>query len=77
VSYLDLEFQVDARYDGLVDRTLQLTDGAVVSMTGGVNFIATDKWRFTGEVFYSWLSVARPPDTSPRRATTVFSTRGF
>jgi hypothetical protein len=26
-----------------------------------VNFIASEKWRLTGEVFYSWMSVVRPP----------------
>lgn len=62
-NYLDLEFQVDAVYAGLVDRTLQLTEGGTVSVTGGVNFIATEKWRLTGEVFYSWMSVVRPPST--------------
>lgn len=64
LNYLDLEFQVDAVYDGLIDRTLQLTDGGTVSLTGGVNFIPSEKWRVTGEVFYSWLSVVRPPETA-------------
>jgi hypothetical protein len=64
LNYLDLEFQVDAVYSGLIDRTLQLTDGTTVSVTGGVNFIANDQWRVTGEAFYSWLSVVRPPATN-------------
>ena len=33
-------------------------------LTGGANYIATDKWRITGEVFYTWLSVVRPPNTA-------------
>lgn len=64
VNNLDLEFQVDAVYQNLIDRTLQLTDGTTVSVTGGVNFIAGENWRLTGEIFYSWLSVARPPETT-------------
>lgn len=64
VNYMDLEFQVDARYAGLIDRTLQLTDGATVSVTGGVSFLPNEQWRLTGEVFYSWLSVVRPPSTT-------------
>jgi len=62
VNYLDLEFRVDAVYDNLIDRTLQLTDGTTISVTGGVSYLASETWRFTGEVFYSWLSVARPPE---------------
>jgi hypothetical protein len=64
VSYMDLEFQVDARYDGLEDRTLQLTDGATWSMTAGVGIALSERWSVSGEVFYSWLPVARPPATS-------------
>jgi hypothetical protein len=63
-NYLDLEFQVDAMHSGVHDRTLQLTDGATVSLTGGATYAAGDKWRFTGELFYSWLSVVRPPSTT-------------
>jgi len=64
VNYMDLEFQVDARYAGLIDRTLQLTDGTTFHVTGGVSFLGTENWRVTGEVFYSWLSVVRPPSTT-------------
>ncbi len=63
VNYLDLEFQVDALHSGVHDRTLQLTDGATVYLTGGATYAAGDKWRLTGELFYSWLSVVRPPGT--------------
>ena len=63
-NYLDLEFQVNALYQGLDDRVLQLTDGGTISMTGGVRIIASEKVRFAGEVFYTWLSVLRPPATS-------------
>ena len=64
VNYLDLEFQVDAMHSGVHDRTLQLTDGATVYLTGGATYAAGEKWRITGELFYSWLSVVRPPETA-------------
>jgi hypothetical protein len=64
VSFMDLEFQVDARYDGLEDRTLQLTDGVTWSVTAGVGVALSERWSLSGELFYSWLSVARPPSTS-------------
>lgn len=60
-NYLDLDFQVDALYAGLIDTTEQFTNGGTISVTAGANYIATDKWRITGEVFYTWLSVVRPP----------------
>jgi opacity protein-like surface antigen len=63
VNYLDLEFQVDAMHSGVHDRTLNLTDGATIYLTGGATYAAGDKWRLTGELFYSWLSVVRPPST--------------
>jgi hypothetical protein len=63
-NYLDLEFQIDARYSGLVDRTLQFTDGGTVSITTGLAWVPTPKWTITGEIFYSWLSITRPPATS-------------
>ena len=63
-NYLDLDFQVNARYAGLIDNTQQFTDGGTISVTGGANYLATDAWRITGEVFYTWLSVVRPPNTT-------------
>jgi hypothetical protein len=64
LNYMDLEFQVDARYAGIRDRTLQLTDGVTVSVTTGVGFALSERWRLSAELFYSWLSVNRPPGTS-------------
>ncbi len=64
VNTMDLEFQVDAQYSGLIDQTLQLTDGATLSLTSGVGYALTPKLEITGEVFYTWLSVVRPPSTS-------------
>jgi hypothetical protein len=64
LNYMDLEFQVDARYSGIEDHMLQVTNGGTVSLTAGVNYVATEKLRLTGELFYSWLSVVRPPETT-------------
>jgi len=66
LSYMDLEFQVNALYsDGLVeDHNLQLTSGTTVSATAGLTFEANARWRVTAELFYAWLSVTRPPSTT-------------
>lgn len=64
INYLDLEFQVDALYSGVHDRALQTTSGGTVSITGGASYLAGEKVTITGELFYSPLSVVRPPSTS-------------
>ena len=66
LNYMDLEFQVDARYGGIRDRTLQLTDGVTFSVTTGLGFAPSDRWYLSAELFYSWLSVNRPPSTATR-----------
>jgi opacity protein-like surface antigen len=66
VTYMDLEFQVDALYAGglIDDHTLQKTSGTTVAATGGLTYAPSPKWRISAEAFYSWLEVARPPATS-------------
>jgi opacity protein-like surface antigen len=66
LSYMDLEFDVNAVYSGgrVEDHTVQLTRGTTVYATAGLTFAASDRFRFTAELFYSWLSVARPPSTT-------------
>jgi opacity protein-like surface antigen len=66
LNYMDLEFDVNALYsDGQVeDHNVQLTSGTTVSATAGLTFEASERWRITGELFYSWLSIVRPPATS-------------
>jgi len=63
-SYLDMEFQVDARHSGIVDRTLLLADGWTYSVTAGITYHASERWKLVGEAFYSPLEVMRPPSTS-------------
>ena len=66
VTYMDLEFQVDALYAGglIDDHTLQLTSGTTVAATGGLTYAPSPRWRINAEAFYSWLSIVRPPASS-------------
>jgi hypothetical protein len=64
VSYLDLQFQVNALYAGLIDHTLQTTNGETVSLTAGLGLTPFRHWRLAAELFYSPLSVVRPPKVS-------------
>jgi hypothetical protein len=63
-NYMDLEFQVKARYSIFVDRNLLLTDGWTYSVAGGVGYQLSGRTRLTGEVFYSPLEVVRRPGQS-------------
>ncbi len=64
--FMDLEFQVDARYAGIVDKTRLLTDGVTASLTAGLRASLSDRLDLTGELFYTRLDVVRPPATSSR-----------
>lgn len=64
VNYLDLKFQVNARYSGFLDRTEQLTDGVTYALTSGLTCALTPELHLTGEIFYTWLNVVRPPATT-------------
>jgi hypothetical protein len=74
LDYLDLEFNVHARYAGIVDRTRQTTSGGAVAVLGGLGFAPSGPWHLSVEVFYAPLSVMRPPDTS-RRNDALFNGR--
>ncbi len=65
LNYMDLDFNLNALYSrGLVeDHSVQHTSGTTVSATAGVTYEMTRRFRVTAELFYSWLSVARPPAT--------------
>jgi opacity protein-like surface antigen len=63
LNYMDLSFRLDALYSlGLVeDHTLQVTSGTTMSATAGVTYDVGKRFGITAELFYTWLSVARPP----------------
>jgi hypothetical protein len=63
-TYMDMEFQVDAVTYGLIDRTLLLADGWTWSVNGGASWQLTRRISLAGELYYSPLSVRRPPSTS-------------
>jgi hypothetical protein len=60
-NYLDLEFQVGARYSAFLDETLLLTDGYTYSIAAGVGYAASKRLEISGEFFYSPLDVVRSP----------------
>ena len=68
VNYMDSVFQVDAMTAGAVfefhDRTRLLTSGVTVAFSGGLTYALTDRLSAGVDVFYSPLSVRRPPETS-------------
>jgi hypothetical protein len=67
LDHMDLEFHVNAVYSGgrVEDHTVQLTRGTTVSATAGLSVTLNGRFRITGELFYSWLAIARPPSTAP------------
>lgn len=62
VAFLDPEFQVDARYNGLIDRTLQTTDGTTYSFALGARYAASEALRLSAEAFYTPLTLVRRPE---------------
>ena len=64
---MDLEFQVNALYGGRPDRRPQRPAHErydVSRRRAGLTFAPSPRWRITGELFYSWLSITRPPATT-------------
>lgn len=61
IAQLDAEFQVNARYSGLLDQTLLLADGSLFAVTAGFNYQASKKVALGAELFWSPLDVVRPP----------------
>jgi len=61
-NWLDTEFQVNARFAGIVDRTLLRTEGWTGYLTAGADVSLSEHWRLAAELFYSRLEIARPPD---------------
>lgn len=68
VNYMNSVFQVDAMTAGALfefhDRTQLRTSGVTVAFSGGLTYALTDRLSAGVDVFYSPLSVRRPPETS-------------
>ncbi len=64
VQQMDLEFQVNARTFGFLDRTRLVTDGTTYAVTTGLTFSLADRVRLGTEIFYSPLDVQRLGETS-------------
>lgn len=64
VQHLDLEFQVNARTFGFLDRTRQLADGETFSVSTGATWAFGEKVHGGAELFYSPLDVQRLGETS-------------
>lgn len=61
---MDLEFQVNARYSGLADRTRLVTDGETWGATAGLAYSLSERWGLAGEIHWRPLDVVRPPSRS-------------
>lgn len=57
VAAIDPEFQINARYNGLIDRTHQQTDGTLYAFQAGLSYRATERLRLSSEVFFAPLEV--------------------
>ncbi len=72
VNYLNMIFQVNAlRRDAgttfdYLDRTRELAHGVTASLSGGVSYPLTNRLSAAADVFYTPLSVVRPPSTLDR-----------
>jgi hypothetical protein len=63
-THMNLDFAVDARYAGLLDRTRLHTDGETLALAGGLGYHLAERWRAALELVWSPLDVVRPPATS-------------
>lgn len=64
VARIEPEFQINARYAGIIDRTLQVTDGTLYAFTVGLGYDLSDSFRLAGEAFYAPLDIVRRPDAA-------------
>jgi len=73
-NHMDMEFQVNALTYGVTDRSRLLADGWTWSINGGASWRLGGRTSFAAELFYSPLSVIRPPSTS-RENDALFNVR--
>ncbi len=62
-NYLDGKFMVNARYAGIVDRTVLTTNGFTFSAAAGFFMPFGEHLHASAQVFYSPLFVRRPPSS--------------
>ncbi|MFQ5526100.1 MAG: hypothetical protein ACE5GX_07525 [Thermoanaerobaculia bacterium] len=60
-NYLDLKFQVRARYSLFLDRTRLLADGWTATLAVGTRYRTAGRLALAGEIFYAPLDVVRDP----------------
>lgn len=63
-NYVDLGFQVNARYSVFDDRANLVTSGVIYAARLGLEYFATNRFRFSGELYFSPLEVQRDPTRS-------------
>ncbi len=76
INSMNLDFQVNARYNNIVDHTRLLTDGETWYGTVGFRYTGWQRAMIGFEVFYSELEVIRPPSTSVQ-SNSLFNARTY
>lgn len=56
---LDAALQIDARYNGILDRSRLSTEGSFWTAAAGLEWQPGSRWRLAGELFYAPLDVVR------------------
>jgi hypothetical protein len=76
LTYMNVEFQVDALTFGMIDHTRYLSHGVTASVSGGVSFRLATRLSLGVDVFYSPLSVNRGSG-APVQNDGFFNVRGL
>jgi hypothetical protein len=71
----DLEFQVDARRFGTIDRNRLITDGWTWAVAGGATVRVGERTRLATELFYTPLDVRRTPSAPTTENDPLFNVR--
>jgi len=73
---LESEFQVHAFYDNFRDDNLLTFEGDSWAATAGLAYLAGERWRIAGELYYSPLDVIRDPTgAGPEENDPLFNAR--
>jgi len=76
LTYMNNVFQVNAYTFNFIDQTRLLASGVTVAGSGGVEYPLTDRISASVDVFYTPLTVTRPPATSSSLEG-MFNVRGL